>query len=153
MFYNAAHEHTQLAFVYFCVVILLGAFICINLFIAVLYDGFAAGKERMQMDGELVPARRAADKDAPGGAQQMEEPYKSCLVFAPDHPLRRSARALVSWRWFVGYFLAHVGRRRRRVCRAGVGAPVLKTSASARAFQRCVARAYTVIAHAVTAAI
>ena len=37
------------------------------------------------------------------------------------------------------------------VYRAGIGVPVLKMTASARAFQRCVARAFAVMAYVVMA--
>ena len=70
----------------------------------------------------------------------------TCLRSTPvaDVPTRANAKC-------DGYFLAHIGHRRRHVYRAGIGVPVLKMTASARAFQRCVARACTVIAYAVMA--
>ena len=62
----------------------------------------------------------------------------------------------ISWkRAFIpgslALLLTRVGHRRRHVCRAGIGVPVLKGTASARAFQRCAPRAYILMAYAVMA--
>ena len=49
------------------------------------------------------------------------------------------------------FFETRFGHRRRHVYRAGIGVPALKMTASARAFQRCVARAYILTACVVMA--
>ena len=54
-------------------------------------------------------------------------------------------------REFMNLFRATFGHRRRRVYRAGVGVPVLIMTASTGAFQRCVARAYILVAYVVVA--
>ena len=63
---------------------------------------------------------------------------------------RRTSPSACSNAWRAPRYV-YIGHRRRHVHRAGVGVPALEVTASARAFQPCVARACIVMADVVMA--
>ena len=88
------------------------------------------------------------------GCMSKRTCLRICLHTCPNTG-QRGSRCLEFPRPASRHLLAKVARqerpslcrrRRRHVYRAGIGVPVLKMTASARAFQQCAARAYILMA-------